>query len=98
MQRRRSGLSRAGGVGRLNRLSCLRRQDVRPESGRDLLGQRVIILGQQAVVQGALDLRNPLVVEIVKDPHLDACPIMDRHDGDYTRLSADHSYQPKLRP
>src|SRR5205807_497944 len=56
-------------------------EDVRPESAGNLFGQGVILGRQEAAVQGTRKVSNPIVVKGMKDPRIDAGPVVNRHDG-----------------
>ena len=67
----------------------MQRQNVRPNAARDLFGQGVIAGAGQSTIQGSFDFRNPLVVEVVKDPRINARPVMDWH-GRFLRNTLQH--------
>jgi hypothetical protein len=54
-------------------------QDIRSEAPGNLLGQGVIVGRQQAAVQGAGDLGNPVVVKSVKNARINTRPVVNRH-------------------
>jgi hypothetical protein len=44
-----------------------------------LLGEGIVFCGEQPLVEDVGDDADPSLVEMVKDPRLDASPVMDRH-------------------
>ncbi len=62
-------------------------ENIRPEAAGDLLGEGIVIGGQQAAIQAALDRRDPLMVEIVKDACSNVRPVVNGHGTILTALT-----------
>lgn len=58
-------------------LGLLQRQHVGGELTGILLREGIVVAGQQAVVERALQLFDPAVVKIVKNSRADAGPVVD---------------------
>src|SRR5262249_4674328 len=58
---------------------ALEGQHVRAEPSRMLLGQRVVVLGENSCIQSTRDIRDPIVMESMEDPRINASPVVSRH-------------------
>ena len=82
---RRGQRQRAGVRLRVGRAG-VQRQHVRDGAAGVLFGQGIVALRQQAAVEGLLDLRDPGDVKSMKDPGVNAGPIVQRHGGSSHQL------------
>ena len=64
----------------LGRTACLQCQDVGLETCSMPLGERVVFPRKQTLVEYVRDGTDPPLVEMMKDPHIDARPVMDWHE------------------
>src|SRR5437016_4435748 len=60
-----------------------------------LLGQRVVVLGENSLVQGPRKVRDPVVVEGVEDPRVNASPVVNGHGSSSSASSVSANY---IRP
>jgi hypothetical protein len=65
---------------------------------RDLLGQGIVIRRQQARVQNAPQLAHPGEVKVVKDPIIDARPVMHRHSRSSRKAYEPWRYYSEPKP
>src|SRR6266511_5632368 len=59
------------------------------KSASYLLGQSIEAWGKQSAVEGTAQRGHPLEMEMVKDPRIDARPVMNRHGYTLRRNTAE---------